>query len=110
MSINDFFRNKALISAASLLCLSAAMGSATAKTIDGRNETPTISWRLLPRDEYDGRCILRYTVNHADSIDRLFFTQLPRPYRAISEGDSIGEINAGYYFLNRLLLYGYALL
>ncbi|MDE6381012.1 MAG: family 20 glycosylhydrolase, partial [Muribaculaceae bacterium] len=62
-------------------------------------ETPTISWRLLPGDEYDGRCILRYTVNHADSVERILFTQLPRPYKAISEGDSIGELNAGYYFL-----------
>ncbi|MDE6022034.1 MAG: family 20 glycosylhydrolase, partial [Muribaculaceae bacterium] len=30
----------------------------------------------------------------------LCFTQLPRPKKAISEGDSVVEINAGYYYLS----------
>ncbi|MDE7419578.1 MAG: family 20 glycosylhydrolase, partial [Muribaculaceae bacterium] len=58
---------------------------------------PTVSWKLFTNE--DGQCIERFIVNHADSVSRLCFTQLPRPMKAISEGDSIVEINAGYYYL-----------
>lgn len=99
MSIFDFFKNNILLSVASLLCLSVASGCATGKTTDNESETPTVSWELIPGDSVGSRCIQRFTVNHADSVERLLFTQLPRPLKVVSEGDSLGEVNAGYYFL-----------
>ncbi len=60
------------------------------------SELPTISWQLITDDE---RCIERFIVNHADSIERLCFAQLPRPLKIVSDGDSIVKINAGYYYL-----------
>lgn len=58
---------------------------------------PTVRWELISNS--DGRCIERFIVNNADSISKLCFTQLPRPFKSISAGDSIVEINAGYYYL-----------
>ena len=79
------------------ICLSfLAAGSAAAS---GAPEEPTISWQLLPGDSNGHRCIERFVINNADSVERLLFTQLPRPMRVISEGDSFGELNAGYYYL-----------
>ncbi|MDE6022539.1 MAG: hypothetical protein K2G13_03450, partial [Muribaculaceae bacterium] len=66
--------------------------------ISGNNQ-PTVSWQLLSGDDNNNRCIERYIVNNADSVKKLCFTQLPRPKKAISEGDSVVEINAGYYYL-----------
>lgn len=71
----------------------------TAGVITAAASTPTVSWRLLPADENDGRCIGRFTFNNMDSVERVCFTQLPRPMKAVSAGDSLGEINAGYYFI-----------
>lgn len=71
----------------------------TAGVITAAASTPTVSWRLLPADENDGRCIGRFTFNNMDSVERVCFTQLPRPMKAVSAGDSLGEINAGYYFV-----------
>ena len=71
----------------------------TAGVITAAASTPTVSWRLLPADENDGRCIGRFTFNNMDSVERVCFTQLPRPMKAVSARDSLGEINAGYYFI-----------
>ena len=69
-----------------------AAGSAAAS---GAPEEPTVSWQLLPGDSNGHHCIERFVINNADSVERLLFTQLPRPMRVISEGDSLGELNAG---------------
>lgn len=61
--------------------------------------TPTVDWKLLPSDATEGRCIGRFTFNNMDSVERVCFTQLPRPMKVISPGDSLGEINPGYYFI-----------
>lgn len=60
---------------------------------------PTVRWELLSPDETGGKCVERFTVNYADSVARLCFTQLPRPMKTLSPGDSIVEINAGYYYV-----------
>lgn len=62
-------------------------------------EMPSVSWQLITTDGGEERCIERFIVNNADSIERLCFTQLPRPMKTAAEKDSIVEINAGYYFL-----------
>lgn len=62
-------------------------------------ETPVVSWELLSPEVAGQRCIERFTVNHVDSVEKLCFMQLPRPMRAVSEGDSLVEINAGYYYI-----------
>ncbi len=59
---------------------------------------PTISWQIITSDS-SPRCVERFIINHADSVDRLCFTQLPQQFKIISAGDSIVEINAGYYYL-----------
>lgn len=64
-----------------------------------QEEMPTLKWELLPPDSTGGRCVERFTVNYADSVARLCFTQLPRPMKTVSPGDSIVEINAGYYYV-----------
>ncbi len=61
-------------------------------------EIPTISWQIITSDA-DPRFIERFIVNHADSVERLCFNQLPQPFKIVSAGDSIVEINAGYYYL-----------
>ena len=99
MSIYEFIRNKTQLSVVSLASLLVSAGCATGKTADSDTEIPTVSWQIMPVDSINGRCIQRFTVNHADSVEKLLFTQLPRPFKIVSEGDSIGEVNAGYYFL-----------
>lgn len=89
--------NHSKISLAFLLILSATIGCSTGKATD--NETPTVSWEIMSGDSAGNRCIQRFIINHADSMEKLLFTQLPRPFKILSEGDSLGEINAGYYFL-----------
>ncbi len=59
---------------------------------------PSIRWQIITSKD-DLHCIERFIVNRADSVERLCFTQLPRPFKIISEGDSIVEINAGCYYL-----------
>lgn len=99
MCIYDFFNNKTRIYLASMMLIAGASGCATGKTAENEAEQPTVSWELQPGDSIGSRCIQRFIINHADSVERLLFTQLPRPFKVISEGDSIGELNAGYYFL-----------
>lgn len=61
---------------------------------------PSVKWELLSPDIYGtGKSVGRFTVNGLDSISRLCFTQLPRGMRTLSAGDSIVELNAGYYYL-----------
>lgn len=62
-------------------------------------EPPSISWQILPNNLNRDITRMRFTINGADSIARLCFTQLPRPMRTVSEKDSLTEINAGYYYL-----------
>ena len=62
-------------------------------------ETPTVRWELVSSDSTGGRCVERIIVNNVDSVERLCFMQLARPLKVVSEGDSLVEINAGYYYL-----------
>ncbi len=64
-----------------------------------QEEVPTVKWELLTPESVGGKCVERFTVNYADSVARLCFTQLPRPMKTVSPGDSIVEINAGYYYV-----------
>ena len=64
-----------------------------------QEEVPTVKWELLTPESAGGKCVERFTVNYADSVARLCFTQLPRPMKTVSPGDSIVEINAGYYYV-----------
>lgn len=82
---------------ASIIMLTTSTGYAKVNSTDKEIKTPNVSWQLLSGD--GNRCIERFVINHADSVEKLLFTQLPRPFKIASEGDSIGEINAGYYFL-----------
>ncbi len=61
-------------------------------------EVPTVRWEILAPGEGQ-RCIERFVVNNADSIERLCFAHLARPLSVVSAGDSVVEINAGYYYL-----------
>lgn len=62
-------------------------------------EQPTVSWSILSPDEDSDASTMRFIINHADSVARLCFTQLPRPMSAVSSQDSLVEINAGYYYI-----------
>jgi len=62
-------------------------------------KTPEVKWEMLPVDSSSPRTIQRFTITGADSVARICFNQLPRPMRAVTPGDSVIEINAGYYAL-----------
>ena len=78
-----------LISVLSLLGLAACSSS----------QTPQVSVEILPPDPSNPRCIERITVSGTDSIEKLCFNQLPRPFELLNESDTLTEINAGYYAL-----------
>lgn len=42
----------------------------------------------------------RFTITGAQPIERLCFNQLPRDIKAVTPGDSVVEINAGYYYIS----------
>jgi len=86
-----------LSSALILACASTVIPAVTHEA--PQSNLPSVKWELLAPDS-TGRCIGRFTISNSDSIARLCFTQLPRPMKAISEGDSLVEINAGYYYLS----------
>lgn len=67
-------------------------------SISASSNDPTVSWKLFTDD--NGQTVERFIINNADSVARLCFTHLPRPLKSISEGDSVVEINAGYYYLS----------
>lgn len=63
----------------------------------GAGVYPGVKWELLPADRATGKVVERITVSQPDSVVKLCFNQLPRPMRALTEGDTLTEINAGYY-------------
>ncbi len=95
------YHTKAAAASICLLTATSAYAIAKSDIHEGQKKdyTPTVSWQLLPGDSNDHRCIQRFIFNNIDSVERICFTQLPRPMKMISKGDSLGEINAGYYFL-----------
>lgn len=77
---------------ASAICTSCASHSEA--------NNPVVTWEILsPEDGNESKSICRLTVTGLDSISRLCFNQLPREKVVISQGDSLFEICAGYYFL-----------
>ena len=81
-----------------LFILASALCASCASNSDATN--PAVTWEILsPQDGNESKAICRFTVTGLDSISRLCFNQLPREKRVISQGDSIVEICAGYYYL-----------
>lgn len=85
------------------LAITSSMFSYESNIVSGVNDSeeytmPSISWQIITSDE-GPRCIERFIVNHADSVELLCFNQLPQPFKTVTSGDSIVEINAGYYYL-----------
>lgn len=97
-------RISVLVTIATAICLmnghANSFGSPSAQISNiTDSKQPTVSWLLLPGDENEHRCIERFIISNSDSVAKLCFTQLPRPMKALTAGDSIKEINAGYYYL-----------
>lgn len=70
------------------------------ETATASSSLPKVSWEILSPEKSEGKVMVeRFTVTGLDSIYRLCFNQLPRPMKVISTGDSLVEINAGYYYL-----------
>lgn len=60
---------------------------------------PSVRWTRGYPSEVDGKSLATFTVTGLDSIERLCFHQIARPLKAVSRGDSLVEINAGYYYI-----------
>ncbi len=87
-----------MLLAASALLSTFALEPNSRPDKQGSDGQPTVSWELTGSDNGKA-CIQRFIVNHADSIDRLCFVQLPRTFKVLSGADTVVEINAGYYYL-----------
>lgn len=87
--IRNFYR--VFISISAMTAGYAACASATG---------PAVVWEALPGYGEGGRFKARFTVSGVDAGTRLCFNQLPRSIKPLSPGDSVVEINAGYYYIS----------
>lgn len=82
-------------------CSLALMFTASLCTLIASASSPKVKWEpLAPTAGEEQRNLARFTVTGLDSVSRLCFNQLPRSIKALTPGDSVMEILAGYYYLS----------
>lgn len=93
-------RNRSLLTG--VICSGIALTTplSSSAATDPAPVRPAVKWEIVTPAPGEGRrSIGRFTVSGLDSIARLCFNQLPRGMKVLTPGDSIVEINAGYYYL-----------